>query len=281
MSRERFHTAIHLAIVIAAGADAGLAADRMVGIVPSDGTNMLVKAFAVPAGTTILGAQFENNDPSTTFPEVVLVRGPASALSAGAVVAPVNNVRETALGSVTLTWPAPVSVFEPTTFYLGVCPPAGSVRQGPGVGPGLGAMNVAEPTGSYLASGTERLLIPIRADLAVTLLTTPGLSKTAPPADDPTPAPATGPTVFLTVRANGDEAVINFGVEREADASVSIFDVAGRRVRDLAGGVFAPGKYECVWDGRRQGGSPTSAGVYLVKLTVGSDVVTRKLVMHR
>src|SRR5262245_21115331 len=106
-----------------------------IGVAPSDGLTMLVKRFSVPTGTTIVGAQFQNNDPRTIFPEVMLVRGVAAAISEGTVVTRVTNVSETTPGTVTLAWPQAMQVSQSDNYYLAVRMPAGSGKQGPGNGP--------------------------------------------------------------------------------------------------------------------------------------------------
>src|SRR5437867_1645516 len=106
MRFDKFSVAAMALLVLASMASA--AVNQTVGVAPSDGLTMLVKRFPVAKGTVILGAQFQNNDPRTIFPEVVLVRGVTSAMSEGTVVARVSDVSETAAGIVSVTWSQPV-----------------------------------------------------------------------------------------------------------------------------------------------------------------------------
>jgi hypothetical protein len=121
---------VHLGAVVAvvAGASAGTvsAAERMVGLVPSDGTAMLVKEFAVGAGTTITGVEFENNDPRTAFSEVALFRGPLGALEEGMPLARVVDVAEATPGLVRVTWSTAVVASEAGTYYVGALPAGGA-----------------------------------------------------------------------------------------------------------------------------------------------------------
>jgi hypothetical protein len=241
---------------------------------------MFVKEFAVPAGTTIFGAQFENNDASTIFPEVLLVRGPASGISGGTVVTSATNIRESALGNVTIAWSTPIVVSTDATYYLGVCPPAGSVRQGTGMGAGVGADNVEGPNGSYITWGSERLLLPIRADLAMSLVT--NMDGFDGPSKAERVERATSPQekVFLAVNVVEGGAAIEFGLKQSTRVTLRIYDVSGRLVRELIHGTFdANSNHKRMWDGRGVSGEPVSVGVYFVHLHTDAQVLTQKLVL--
>jgi hypothetical protein len=61
--------------------------------------------------------------------------------------------------------------------------------------------------------------------------------------------------------------------------SLTIYDVAGRRVRELVNEHRKPCAYRAVWDGRNGNGSQVASGVYFYKLVAGSFVDTKKMVM--
>jgi hypothetical protein len=149
------------------------ASDRMVGVRPTDGATQLVKRFDIGAGVTITGMQFENNDPSTIFPEVSLVRGPLNSIAEGTVVASTTGVRPGS-GTVTITWPSPVEIGESGTYYAAIRFPAGAGRQGPGRGPAIGANDAAVPRGSFITCGAEGSLLPAVADLGILLVLSGG-----------------------------------------------------------------------------------------------------------
>ena len=56
-----------------------------------------------------------------------------------------------------------------------------------------------------------------------------------------------------------------------------VFDVAGRTVRTLLRGVQPAGERVLAWDGRDDGGSPLSAGVYLLRLDAAGHSETRSV----
>ena len=61
------------------------------------------------------------------------------------------------------------------------------------------------------------------------------------------------------------------------DASIAVFDVAGRKVIDLATGLQSPGLHEVRWNGRGADGSVVRSGVYFVRGMVGAQRVAGQL----
>jgi hypothetical protein len=69
-----------------------------------------------------------------------------------------------------------------------------------------------------------------------------------------------------------------FAVPKAGAAALSVFDVTGRRVRDLVNRHVEAGPQAVVWDGRDAQGSRVASGVYLVRLTAGGESVSREIV---
>jgi flagellar hook assembly protein FlgD len=59
------------------------------------------------------------------------------------------------------------------------------------------------------------------------------------------------------------------------EASLTVHDALGRRVRTVAGGAMAAGTHEVAWDGRTDAGAPVAAGVYVVRLLAAGRTVSR------
>ena len=55
------------------------------------------------------------------------------------------------------------------------------------------------------------------------------------------------------------------------EVEVGIFDLAGRRVRQLYRGADTSGQYTRTWDGRGDGGSVVAPGIYLYRVQVDTD----------
>lgn len=75
--------------------------------------------------------------------------------------------------------------------------------------------------------------------------------------------------------------VIRYALPEESWVRLEVYDVLGRRVRELAEGKQPAGWHSVVWDGRDEFGREVASGVYLCMLQAGkfSDVV--KLLLSR
>ncbi len=73
---------------------------------------------------------------------------------------------------------------------------------------------------------------------------------------------------------------IKFSLPEQTPVSLDIYDVAGKRVRQLIGNqVMSAGHQDMVWDGRDDQGRSVSAGVYFYKLKAGEFVETRRMAL--
>ena len=74
------------------------------------------------------------------------------------------------------------------------------------------------------------------------------------------------------------ESEFRFVVPVAGEVSVSIYDVVGRLVRELATGDLPAGEHSLRWNARDDGGSLMPAGLYFVQLRIGTEIETRKIV---
>jgi hypothetical protein len=70
---------------------------------------------------------------------------------------------------------------------------------------------------------------------------------------------------------------ISFVLPERTRAVLAIYDVEGRHVRTVVDEVLNGGVNEATWDGRDAQGSRVSSGVYLYRLEVGKQTITKKL----
>ena len=78
-----------------------------------------------------------------------------------------------------------------------------------------------------------------------------------------------------------DALVISFDVLKVIDArpiGASIFDLRGRLVRTLRDASGVAGHYQLTWDGRQNSGAMAQPGLYLLRLQVAGDSLTRTLI---
>lgn len=65
---------------------------------------------------------------------------------------------------------------------------------------------------------------------------------------------------------------------RAGEVTVEVSDLQGRRVRTLANGLRAAGRFEVAWDGRDAAGAESAPGVYFVRMSSRGEQVTRRIV---
>jgi hypothetical protein len=75
------------------------------------------------------------------------------------------------------------------------------------------------------------------------------------------------------------QTTLAYSLKQASDISLIIYDVGGRRVRELVNEHRVPGAYRAVWDGRDGKGAQVASGVYFYKLVAGSFVETKKMIM--
>jgi hypothetical protein len=70
-------------------------------------------------------------------------------------------------------------------------------------------------------------------------------------------------------------------LERSQEVRLTILDLSGRLVRELATGLQPAGRQTIVWDGADLAGRPVSSGSYLLKLESEGSIESRKLMLVR
>jgi len=74
---------------------------------------------------------------------------------------------------------------------------------------------------------------------------------------------------------------LRFYLPRAGKADLAVFDIRGRRVRQLARGELTQGWHEVVWDGTDRAGRRVTAGVYFSRLRTESDRLSRRMIRIR
>jgi len=119
------------------------------------------------------------------------------------------------------------------------------------------------------------------------------LAASAIAADEPAPAAAAslsaaGEAELTVVRLQraapnpfAQRSTITFELPTAASVDLGIFDLGGRRVATLASGMWGAGRHQAQWDGRDVHGQNQASGVFFVRLSVGRNFETRKLILAR
>ena len=77
------------------------------------------------------------------------------------------------------------------------------------------------------------------------------------------------------------EANIVFTVKNPSPVRLTVYDIAGRRVRTLVDEVRLPGRHRVIWAGRDNHGQRVASGVYFCRLEVGRWSESRRLLRLR
>jgi len=80
-------------------------------------------------------------------------------------------------------------------------------------------------------------------------------------------------SLFHSIGPNptGGASTLAFSLAADADVRYSVFDLRGRRVRQVTLGRLPAGRFEARWDTRDDGGRSVAAGVYFVSLELGGQ----------
>ena len=106
---------------------------------------------------------------------------------------------------------------------------------------------------------------------------------TRPTSTDAEGAPSTPVTAITAGFPNpfAAMATIQFETGTTGDVTLKVYDVLGRRVATLAEGIRSAGTHELTWDGTTEEGRLLASGTYLLRLTAGDRVATRRLTVLR
>ena len=102
---------------------------------------------------------------------------------------------------------------------------------------------------------------------------------------DPTAAPGDAAPALLTLLQNmpnpfNPKTSIRFGLPAASQVDLKIYDAGGRLVKTLlAGETFAEGFHSVEWDGKNEGASQASSGIYFYVLEAGGERLNGKMVL--
>jgi len=77
----------------------------------------------------------------------------------------------------------------------------------------------------------------------------------------------------------GRQATIKYGLPKAGRVSLRVYNILGEVVAKLVDGEKEAGWHEIKWSGRDNSGRRAAAGIYLYRLTAGSKVFTKKLIV--
>jgi hypothetical protein len=132
-------------------------------------------------------------------------------------------------------------------------------------------MVAVTPDGRQLFGYGQNLVAPYtRRAFKITLPAT---------ADAPRPAAVAGLHLAApSPNPSSSRTQLDFDLPSAANAELSVFDAAGRRVATLVQGDLPAGRHSAAWDGLTAGGGRAAAGLYFARLTTLQGSVSRRIV---
>jgi serine protease len=74
---------------------------------------------------------------------------------------------------------------------------------------------------------------------------------------------------------------ISFAVPEPADVQLDVFNTLGQKVRTLVSDYKAAGAYDVMWDGLNESGQSVVSGMYFVRMNVGGEIQTLKILLAK
>lgn len=88
-------------------------------------------------------------------------------------------------------------------------------------------------------------------------------------------------TLMLSPNPSRGATSIRFALPSETEASLKVYDVQGRLVRNLGSARFSAGSHALQWDGRDESGTPVSTGIHFIRVEAGGTSVVQKVIIIR
>jgi immune inhibitor A len=93
--------------------------------------------------------------------------------------------------------------------------------------------------------------------------------------------PAAELVVSVSPNPFREEASLSFTLDRRASVAIAIYDIKGRRIRQIAERPFDAGRHSVVWDGADSGGNAVCSGIYFYRLVTDDRAHTGKVTLLR
>ncbi len=79
------------------------------------------------------------------------------------------------------------------------------------------------------------------------------------------------------------ETTISFSANYQGfrQVTLEVYDITGRKIQTLFSGPLDAGQYRFKWNGRNALGQASASGMYFYRLTSGSNVISRKMILLR
>ncbi len=76
---------------------------------------------------------------------------------------------------------------------------------------------------------------------------------------------------------SNSSTIINLTFPNHSETNLSIYNLNGQLIKEITNGIFPAGEHQICWNGSNRYGKEVSAGVYLLRLQVNGEVITKRL----
>jgi flagellar hook assembly protein FlgD len=92
----------------------------------------------------------------------------------------------------------------------------------------------------------------------------------------------TEPALYLQNYPNPfrSETSISFSLPEDGFVNISVFDIHGKVVRDLAGSFYQTGTSAVTWNGNDNQGRPVKPGIYVCRINAGDHSKSIRMVVR-
>lgn len=77
------------------------------------------------------------------------------------------------------------------------------------------------------------------------------------------------------------ETSISFSLPVASNTTIEVFDLVGNKVATVVNGMFNAGSHTVKWNGKSANGNDLASGMYVYKMTTGTNVITKQMIINR
>jgi len=240
------------------------------------------------SGSSISGVRWFHNDAETSFPRISAMAGEIGRpgpLDAATLVA--TNASGPSCGWSECAFAQPLASQSDGIYVVFELPVDGDIiAEGLGGGAGIGYVMEGQGNPGWItADGMNWSVLAIERQMAILPLA--GSEKSASPhvlapgrqddlgvvdqsGDQANSDPSIDAHLLATPNPFNPETELRFELSTDADVTLTVFDLKGRRIRGLLDERLTAGQHRVSWNGKNDSGAGMASGVYLMRLRVGA-----------
>ncbi len=146
---------------------------------------------------------------------------------------------------------------------------------------GMGPNTVVDSLQVSWQSGLKQTLYDIPVDTVLTVIEPAAKSRGAEVSNLAAVQPAAARLTDVFPNPFNPRTTIEFELAAGSRVDLGVYDLAGRRVAQVARGYFEAGSHKVVWNGEGTTGGPLASGTYYCRLSVQGKNQVRKMVLVR